>query len=54
MLLFVHGFRAKVFTELFFIMSSLWQHRFYYLFGFLFIVLVVLVVTSEESSREPG
>jgi transmembrane 9 superfamily protein 2/4 len=41
---------GAVFTELFFIMSSLWQHRFYYLFGFLFIVLVVLVVTCVEIS----
>merc|ERR1719436_909868 len=30
---------AAVFTELFFIMSSLWQHQFYYLFGFLALVL---------------
>merc|ERR1719382_2047560 len=39
---------GAVFTELFFIMSSLWQHQFYYLFGFLALVLVILVVTCAE------
>jgi len=41
---------AGVFTELFFIMSSIWQHQFYYLFGFLMLVLVILVVTCAEIS----
>merc|ERR1712217_72447 len=41
---------AAVFTELFFIMSSLWQHQFYYLFGFLALVLVILIVTCAEIS----
>merc|ERR1712129_575164 len=41
---------GSVFTELFFIMSSLWQHQFYYLFGFLALVLVILVVTCAEIS----
>merc|ERR1719363_9434 len=41
---------GAVFTELFFIMSSLWQHQFYYLFGFLGLVLVILVVTCAEIS----
>jgi len=41
---------GAVFTELFFIMSSLWQHQFYYLFGFLALVLVILVVTCAEIS----
>merc|ERR1711933_330915 len=36
--------------ELFFIMSSLWQHQFYYLFPFLALVLVILVVTCAEIS----
>jgi len=39
---------GAVFTELFFIMSSLWQHQFYYLFGFLALVLVILIVTCAE------
>jgi len=41
---------GAVFTELFFIMSSLWQHQFYYLFGFLALVLVILVLTCAEIS----
>merc|ERR1712194_838314 len=41
---------GAVFTELFFIMSSLWQHQFYYLFGFLALVLMILVVTCAEIS----
>jgi len=41
---------GAVFTELFFIMSSLWHHQFYYLFGFLALVLVILVITCAEIS----
>merc|ERR1719359_1658871 len=41
---------GAVFTELFFIMSSMWQHQYYYLFGFLMLVLVILVLTCAEIS----
>mmetsp|Transcript_22553 Transcript_22553/g.64456 ORF Transcript_22553/g.64456 Transcript_22553/m.64456 type:complete len:195 (-) Transcript_22553:368-952(-) len=41
---------GAVFTELFFIMSSMWQHQFYYLFGFLTLVLVILIITCAEIS----
>merc|ERR1719331_1816623 len=41
---------GAVFTELFFIMSSLWQHQFYYLFGFLALVVIILIVTCAEIS----
>mmetsp|Transcript_3504 Transcript_3504/g.6697 ORF Transcript_3504/g.6697 Transcript_3504/m.6697 type:complete len:619 (-) Transcript_3504:88-1944(-) len=41
---------GAVFTELFFIMSSLWHHQFYYLFGFLGLVLVILIITCAEIS----
>jgi len=41
---------GAVFTELFFIMSSVWQHQFYYLFGLLMLVLIILVVTCAEIS----
>lgn len=37
-------------TELFFLFSCIWQHRFYYLFGFLFLVLIILCVTCAEIS----
>jgi len=41
---------GAVFTELFFILSSIWQHQMYYLFGFLVLVLLILIVTSAEIS----
>jgi len=41
---------GTVFTELFFIMSSIWHHQFYYLFGFLGLVLVILLITCAEIS----
>eukprot|EP00440_Ansanella_granifera_P071815 gb/GFBE01077934.1/.p1 GENE.gb/GFBE01077934.1/~~gb/GFBE01077934.1/.p1 ORF type:complete len:612 (+),score=122.16 gb/GFBE01077934.1/:1-1836(+) len=41
---------GAVFTELFFIMSSLWLHEFYYLFGFLSLVLVIVLITCAEIS----
>jgi transmembrane 9 superfamily protein 2/4 len=39
---------GAVFVEMFFIISSIWQHRFYYMFGFLALVFVILVVTCAE------
>lgn len=39
---------GAVFIELFFILTSIWQHQFYYVFGFLFIVYVILVITCAE------
>ncbi|KAK6944398.1 Nonaspanin (TM9SF) [Dillenia turbinata] len=41
---------GTLFIELFFIMSSLWMGRVYYVFGFLFIVLMLLVVVCAEVS----
>jgi len=41
---------GAVFTELFFIMSSVWQHQFYYLFGFLTLTFLILIVTCAEIS----
>lgn len=37
-------------VELYFIMSALWLHQIYYIFGFLFLVMVVLIVTCAEIS----
>jgi transmembrane 9 superfamily protein 2/4 len=37
-----------VFIELFFILTSIWLNQFYYIFGFLFIVFVILLVTCAE------
>ncbi|KAL2236911.1 transmembrane 9 superfamily member 8 [Sesamum indicum] len=39
---------GAVFIELFFILSSIWLNQFYYIFGFLFIVFVILLVTCAE------
>ncbi|EAL73174.1 TM9 protein A [Dictyostelium discoideum AX4] len=41
---------GAVFIELHFILTSLWDNQFYYIFGFLFIVLMILIVTSAEIS----
>jgi transmembrane 9 superfamily protein 2/4 len=39
---------GAVFIELFFILTSMWLHQFYYLFGFLGLVFLILVVTCAE------
>jgi len=39
---------GAVFIELYFILSSIWLQKYYYLFGFLFIVFVILVITCSE------
>jgi len=39
---------GAVSVELFFIMSALWLHQIYFIFGFLFLVMIVLVVTCAE------
>jgi len=39
---------GAVFIELFFILSAIWGHQFYYLFTFLMIVLVILILTCSE------
>lgn len=36
------------FVELFFIMSSIWMDKYYYVFGFLFFVYIILAVTCAE------
>jgi len=41
---------GAVFIELFFILSSLWLHQIYYIFGFLSIVFVILILTCAEIS----
>jgi len=39
-----------VFMELFFIMTSVWEHQFYYMFGILGLLFLILVVVSAEVS----
>jgi transmembrane 9 superfamily member 2/4 len=41
---------GTLFIELFFILSSIWLGRFYYVFGFLLVVLLMLVVVCAEVS----
>jgi len=41
---------GAVSVELFFIMSALWLHQIYYIFGFLFLVMIVLTATCAEVS----
>lgn len=39
---------GAVFIEMFFIMSSIWGHQIYYVFGFAMLVLIILIVTCAE------
>jgi transmembrane 9 superfamily protein 2/4 len=39
---------GAVFVELFFILSSLWLNQYYYVFGFLLLVWVILIITCAE------
>jgi len=39
---------GAIFVELFFVLSSIWLDQFYYLFGFLFLVFIILIVTCAE------
>jgi transmembrane 9 superfamily protein 2/4 len=39
---------GAVFIELFFILTSMWLHQFYYLFGFLALVFIILIITCAE------
>ncbi|KAI8846086.1 Endomembrane protein 70-domain-containing protein [Chytridium lagenaria] len=39
---------GAIFIELYFIMNSIWTHKIYYVFGFLFIVFLILIITCSE------
>jgi len=39
---------GSCFVELYFIMSSLWMDQYYYVFGFLFLVFLILFITTSE------
>ena len=41
---------GAIFIEVFFIMSALWMHTIYYVFGFLLIVLIILIISCAEIS----
>lgn len=44
---------GAAFIELFFILSSLWLNRFYYVFGFLALVFIILSITCAEITIVP-
>merc|ERR1712115_531427 len=50
--LFVGGIMpfGSCFLELYFIMSSIWMHQYYYVFGVLFVVFLILLLTCAEIS----
>jgi len=39
---------GAIFIELLFIFSAIWGHKLYYIFGFLFMVFIILVLTCAE------
>ncbi|KDR10991.1 transmembrane 9 superfamily member 2 [Zootermopsis nevadensis] len=39
-----------IFIQLFFILNSLWSSQIYYMFGFLFLVFIILVITCSETT----
>lgn len=39
-----------IFIQLFFILNSIWSSHTYYMFGFLFLVFLILVVTCSETT----
>merc|ERR1739838_290655 len=41
---------GAVFIELFFIFTAIWENEFYYLFGFLFLVFIILIVACSQIS----
>jgi transmembrane 9 superfamily protein 2/4 len=41
---------GAIFVEYFVIMTSIWLHQFYYVFGFLFVVFFILLITCAEIS----
>lgn len=41
---------GAMFIELFFILSAIWENQFYYLFGFLFLVFLILVISCGQIS----
>uniref|UniRef100_A0A8R1DZT5 Transmembrane 9 superfamily member n=1 Tax=Caenorhabditis japonica TaxID=281687 RepID=A0A8R1DZT5_CAEJA len=41
---------GAMFIELFFIFNAIWENQFYYLFGFLFIVSIILAISTAQIS----
>lgn len=41
---------GAMFIELFFIFTAIWENQYYYLFGFLFLVFIILVISCSQIS----
>ncbi|CAF1036555.1 unnamed protein product, partial [Didymodactylos carnosus] len=41
---------GAMFIELFFIFSAIWENQFYYLFGFLFLVFIIIIISCSQIS----
>merc|ERR1712223_779613 len=39
-----------IFIQLFFILNSIWSSQIYYMYGFLFLVFVILIITCSETT----
>lgn len=39
-----------IFIQLFFVLSSIWSSQIYYMYGFLFLVFIILVITCSETT----
>ncbi|CAH3146024.1 unnamed protein product, partial [Pocillopora meandrina] len=39
-----------IYIQLFFILNSIWSHQIYYMFGFLFVVCLILLLTVSETT----
>lgn len=39
-----------IFIQLYFILNSLWSNQMYYMFGFLFLVFIILIITCSETT----
>jgi transmembrane 9 superfamily protein 2/4 len=39
---------GAMFIELFFIFTAIWENQFYYLFGFLFLVFIILAISCSQ------
>ncbi|CAH1773888.1 unnamed protein product [Owenia fusiformis] len=41
---------GAMFIELFFIFTAMWENQFYYMFGFLFLVFIILIISCSQIS----
>lgn len=39
-----------IFIQLYFILNSIWAHQFYYMFGFIMVVYIILLITCSEAT----